>query len=285
MAMAEIYYFSGTGNSLAVAKSVAEQLGGDLVPIASVIDREEIQTEADVIGITFPVYYADLPNIVRRFAEKLDCAEIAYVFGIATYGGAAGASLKSLDGILRSRGKTLSAGFGIHMPQNAFLKPWENKNWIYRQARKRTDFVIRSVETQREGMFYSNLPLQAVLTPFHRWLRRMTVLHLEEVSNTPSRSGLTVEDLIPLNDRSFRVGDACAGCGICARVCPVGNIKIVEGRPAWQNRCENCLACVNWCPTNAIHGGIAKNDHRYRHPDVTLPDIAGQSGSSKGARP
>jgi len=35
-----------------------------------------------VIGITFPIYCADLPDIVRRFAEKLDCAETAYVFEV-----------------------------------------------------------------------------------------------------------------------------------------------------------------------------------------------------------
>lgn len=189
MAMTEIYYFSGTGNSLAVARAVAERLGGDLIPIASVTDGAVIETEADAIGVTFPVYYADLPNIVRRFAEKLDCAETEYIFGIATYGGAAGASLKTLDGILRSRGKTLAAGFGIHMPQNAFRKPWENKRAVYRRAEKRIDGVVRSVEARRDGMFYGNVPLQAVLTPFHGWLRRMTVLHLEEISNTPSRSG------------------------------------------------------------------------------------------------
>lgn len=278
MANTEIYYFSGTGNSLTVARRVAERLGGDLVPIASVMDREEIPSEADVIGITFPVYYADLPNIVRRFAEKLDCAESAYVFGVATYGGAVSASLKGLDRILRSHGKKLSAGFGVHMPQNAFRKPWENKRAIYRRAEKRIGLVARFVEARRTGTHYANLPLQMILTPFEGFFRRMTVPYMEKISNTPSPSGLTVEDLIPLADRSFSSTDACTGCAICARVCPVRNIEVVEGRPVWRNRCENCIACLNWCPTNAIRGGVVKNDHRYRHPDVTWQDIAVQKG-------
>jgi flavodoxin len=127
MAKAAVYYFSGTGNSLVLAKLVAQRLDGDLIPIVSVIDREKIEPAADVVGIVFPVYYADLPNIVRRFAEKLETTEGKYIFAISNYGGGAGDSLKTLDRILRSRGKALSAGFGVHMPQNAFHKPWEIK--------------------------------------------------------------------------------------------------------------------------------------------------------------
>ena len=100
MGEAEVYYFSGTGNSLVLAKLVAERLGGALIPIASVIDREKIEPAADVIGITFPVYYADAPNIVRRFAEKLANTEGKYIFAISNYGG--GAAVRSRPWIASS---------------------------------------------------------------------------------------------------------------------------------------------------------------------------------------
>jgi len=279
MAKAEVYYFSGTGNSLVLAKLVAERLGGDLIPIASVVDRERIEPVADVIGIVFPVYYADAPNIVRRFAEKLETTEGKYIFAIRNYGGGAGDSLKTVDRILRSRGKALSAGFGVHMPQNAFHKPWEIKKLAYRRAPKRIDFIVRSIGARRTGLFYSNVLVQAMMAPFQGWLRRMTALYLEKASNTPSGSGLTVEQLMPLADRSFAVDEKCTGCGTCARVCAVGNIEIVDKKTIWQNRCENCLACFNWCPTNAIHGALANTGYRYHHPDVTARDLAGQSGA------
>jgi len=265
---AAIYYFTGTGNSLAVARLVAERLGGELIPIASVIDRETIESDANVIGITFPVYYADAPNIVRRFAEKLGNTKGKYIFAISTYGGAAGASLKTVDCILGSRGATLSAGFGVHMPQNAFHKPWENKRLIYRQAEKTVGFIARSVEARRTGLFYSSPLLQEVTMPLVGWMKRATAMYLEKVSNTPSPSGLTAEQLMPLCGSSFAADEKCNGCGTCARVCPVRNIEIVDKRPVWQNRCENCLACYNWCPTNAIHTALVKSNYHYRHPDV-----------------
>ena len=277
MGKAEVYYFSGTGNSLVLAKLVAQRLGGELIPIASVIDREKIEPAADVAGIVFPVYYADTPNIVRRFAEKLENAEGKYIFAICNYGGAAGESLKTLDRILRSRGHALSTGFGVHMPQNAFRKPWEMKSLAYRQAPKRIDFIARSIEARRTGLFYSNVLVQTMMTPFQGWLRRMAALYLEKASNTPAPSGLTVEQLMALADRSFAVDENCTGCGTCARVCAVGNIEIVDKKPVWQNHCENCLACFNWCPTDAIRGALANTGYRYHHPDVTARDIARQS--------
>ena len=42
-----IYYFSGTGNSLAVARAIAEKVNGTVMPISSAMDRECIAIDAD----------------------------------------------------------------------------------------------------------------------------------------------------------------------------------------------------------------------------------------------
>ena len=269
-----IYYFSGTGNSLTLAREIAKRLDADLIPIASALHGKDPIPAADLVGIVFPVYYADSPNIVRRFADRLIGTK--YVFGVCTYGGAAGESLDTLGRILRSRGEKLSAGFGAHMPQNAFHKPWERRERIHAHAGRRIDRVVRCVEARRQGMFYGSIALQVLLMPFRGILRRATVRHLARLSHAPEGSRLSVEALIPKTDSAFVVGDSCTGCGICAHVCPVENIEIVAGHPTWRGRCENCLACVNWCPADAIHGSIAQGGHRYRHPQVTLRDISEQ---------
>ncbi len=69
-----IYYFTGTGNSLAAAKKIAALLGDcELVPIASLQDIPgAITTEADRIGIVCPVYDAGIPVIVAEFAGRLN---------------------------------------------------------------------------------------------------------------------------------------------------------------------------------------------------------------------
>jgi len=84
-----LYYFTGTGNSLAAAKKIAAALGDcELVPIASLKDRAgKIVPAADRVGIVCPVYDAGLPVIVKEFAERLDIGAVPYVFGIITFDG------------------------------------------------------------------------------------------------------------------------------------------------------------------------------------------------------
>jgi len=64
-----IYYFTGTGNSLAVAKKIAAALGEcELVPIASLRDTPAIAPDAERVGIVCPVYFLGLPLMVAEFA-------------------------------------------------------------------------------------------------------------------------------------------------------------------------------------------------------------------------
>ncbi len=54
---------------------------------------------------------------------------------------------------------------------------------------------------------------------------------------------------------NFYATDACDGCGECARKCPTGHIKMVDGRPDWGRPCFMCAQCGNVCPKGAIRYG------------------------------
>ena len=70
--------------------------------------------------------------------------------------------------------------------------------------------------------------------------------------------------------------DACAGKEgpVCAQICPVVNIKMENGKPCWLHHCEHCLACLHWCPQEAIQfGKNTKGRKRYRHPEITSAEL------------
>ena len=63
----DIYYFSGTGNSLAIAQNIAEELGDTrLIPIPKAV-QNGLDTTAPQLGLVFPVYVWGLPRMVADF--------------------------------------------------------------------------------------------------------------------------------------------------------------------------------------------------------------------------
>ena len=75
-------------------------------------------------------------------------------------------------------------------------------------------------------------------------------------------------------DGKFRADDKCTQCGLCAKLCPVDNIELVDGRPTWLGRCEQCYACFHWCPADAIqYGRRTKRQFRYHHPQCAVADL------------
>jgi flavodoxin len=114
------FYFSGTGNSLAAARDIASKMNGVLTAIPSLNDRESITTDADVIGIVFPVYFAandngGIPLMVRRFVGRLDDIGSKYVFAVCTHGGMPGTTIENFGRAVGSRGGRLAAGFAVKM--------------------------------------------------------------------------------------------------------------------------------------------------------------------------
>ena len=68
-----------------------------------------------------------------------------------------------------------------------------------------------------------------------------------------------------VNDKKFYTTDKCVSCGKCARLCPLNNISLSEGKVLWGGNCTHCMACICYCPTGAIEYGKASiGKRRYK---------------------
>ena len=84
--MTDVFYFTGTGNSLSVARDIREHLEGNLKSIAAEEKKETVQSKAALIVIVFPVYNHIFPFIVKRFVDKFQNLQDKRILAICTYG-------------------------------------------------------------------------------------------------------------------------------------------------------------------------------------------------------
>lgn len=230
----EIYYFSGTGNSLTVARDIAARLEGKLIPVVSLINQEKIQTDADIMGIVFPVHNVvngGVPPVIRGFLQRLEIIGPKYIFAVCTCGAGSGEALANVGKIIRSRGGKLAAGFTVKMPFNCppFTKS-EDQEKRFLEWRNKLGRICDLVISQKEGRIETAGALLKILTyPIGFIPRRLILNNYRKLAEA---SELSFDEAVLLIDRSHFSDDRCNGCGICAKVCPVNNIEIAEKDPS-----------------------------------------------------
>ncbi len=265
-----LYYFTGTGNSLACARALARGLGdADLVPIASLRHHERIGVPTRRMGIVCPVYFYSLPLIVRECIPRLDLSGVKYTFLVVTMGGLPGLAIEHGAELFRKAGGELHAGFAVRMFAN-YIAAYNvrGERAIRAMERRMERRVAEIVRIVREGKRHLRRggPFERLLgRAMFRWFGRKFV------------------DEARTRDKRFTVDPSCVHCGTCAYVCPVENIQLVDGLPQWLGHCEQCYACIHFCPVAAIQvqGKPTRLRGRYHHPAVSADDIALQ----KAARP
>ncbi len=260
-----IYWFSGTGNSLAAAREVARRLGdARLEPMAR--HREGTVSAEGAVGIVCPVYFYGLPLLVRDFLRRLDLSRAEYAFVLLTAGGFPGRAAAEARSRLRRAGRGPDAIYALDAPGN-YVAMYDVRSGDVLPAR------LAALSAAAAG---AGDDVQ----------RRMT---RPVVASIPTRManalfawtfGRLFAATCHRQDRRFYATDGCTRCGVCARVCPVGNIELADGRPRWRGQCEQCFACIHWCPVRAIQirGRATVSRGRYHHPDVSVDDIASQRG-------
>ncbi|WNY25408.1 EFR1 family ferrodoxin [Methanolapillus millepedarum] len=271
----KIYYFSGTGNSLLVARKLAARLSKpwaekdpksnadlsvletELIPIASA-DSAKVSADEKIncLGLVFPVYMSNPPHIVLDFIAKMPKAD--YVFVVLTCGMMVGDALYKVQSAIDKTKNRMNAGYVIPLISNFIVLPKTKSDKKVDQSFSKIDdkvtFICKNVET---GFFHMDKQTSPVLVKPINWVA-FDMMY----------------EKIPELDKKFTVNDNCTACGTCVRVCPVDNIDLKDKKPEWNHRCEMCFACINWCPESAINWTkITKNKNRYQCRGMAADDL------------
>ena len=247
-----IFYFTGTGNSLYVAKKLDE----NCISIPQVIKQEQLEFMADSIGIICPVYGHEMPGMVKEFIRRATF-RTDYMFIVLTYGAHHGGAAEIADSFLQSVGKKADYITSIEMVDN-FLPAFDMNEQMAKdkQVEDHLSQIRADVEGKKRCIQKAGLAEMAV----HK-------MYLQMVKNAPETIWA-----------AFYVFYDWVGCVIYTRVCPAGCIHLENQYAVHDSEeCQACYACVHACPKMAIQFTLSRPEKnptaRYRNEHVTLCEL------------
>ncbi|MBS3948260.1 MAG: EFR1 family ferrodoxin [Dethiobacter sp.] len=260
---ATFYYFSGTGNTKALAEAAGETISqqGTAITLRDVASHREL-CPADLIGVFFPVYCFGAPRIIVNFVRSLPPGEGKAAIVVANAAGTAGPAPAAVARALSQKGYHVKLADWVRMPNNYIVFSEADADSkaaeIVAAGRAKVAELLAAL-----GDAASTLPHYSRFGPL-ALAHRMFLFGLNYMG------------------RFYRANDACTGCGACVTMCPTQCIALdSDARPRWKAGCEHCMCCVNFCPEAAIEfGRSTKGKKRYTYwMDKAKGTLRHESGS------
>lgn len=261
-----VLYFTGTGNSLYVARQLAGE-DGETLSIPQLMKNGQYEIVADEIGVVYPIYGHMPPHMVWEFITKAKL-HADYKFAVLTYGNRKCSAVEIWDDISREAGCSFDYIATIVMVDNWLPNFDMNEQMkIDKHIPENLKKIAGDLEARRQWH-----------EPVSEEERQQHLGFLERSGIDPKKGFLLK------SEKSFVVGESCIACGICTYVCPRGNYQLTADGAKMSGDCEFCFACIQNCPQKAIQfaepseSGFPalpeKNPNaRYRNEHVSLMDL------------
>ena len=249
-----VLYFTGTGNSRHAARRIADLTGDTLVSMNEKIkknDTSPIHAEGRLVFVV-PTYAWRIPRIVEQWIRAAAFPGSNRAWFVMTCGDEIGNAAKYIKALCNAKQFTCMGTARIVMPENYIAMfdvpgPQEAKE------------IIRNAEPVIEQAARMIADGQAFPSPGNNLADRIKSGPVNHVFYT-----------MGVRTAAFKADDRCNGCGKCVRVCPLNNLSLVDDLPVWGKTCTHCMACIAYCPTEAIEYGkksVGKPRYHFAAPE------------------
>lgn len=232
-------YFSGTGNTGHCVSRFVHTIDSNAEILSIENPRAVGGAESqDTIIFAYPVYYSNLPKIVRDFiTDNKTLWRNKKIFVIATMGAFSGDGAGCAARLFKKYGATVLGGLHIKMPDcigdvKLLKKSADENRKIISAADAKTDLAAEKFKAgkySKDGLnFFYRL---AGLFGQRLYFRNKTKNYYTKIKADDKK---------------------CVKCGICVPLCPMKNIEINDGKITYGNKCTMCYRCFSNCPNQAI---------------------------------
>ena len=234
-----IIFFTGTGNSRIIAEKIAEVTGDEIInSFEPIRNRTYINYHSDRPWVfVAPTYAWRIPKLFEEFLRKSQFEGNDKAYFVMTCGDDIGNAAGYLKKICDEKKLSFMGVKEVIMPENyTAMFPVPDKRETERivaagihSAEKIAEKILKEERIGRDSVSVADRIKSTIVNgPFYAFCVKAKAFHAE---------------------------DSCVGCGHCEKVCPLVNIKMVDGKPCWGEVCTHCMACINSCPEKAIEYG------------------------------
>lgn len=239
------FYFSGTGNTRwAVSelhKAVLEKgYHSSVYSIEQPLDNlNELINKSDIIGIAFPVYAMNMPQIMAQFLERFaqslaGTLERKPIFVMTTAGFVNGCGPYEVIRKFFSRTVSLRGYIGLKIANNISTPmsktdplPLNEMEKRLNAAKKKISALVETLSADKKRIDFG---IYRILI-FRKLLRNI-------LKNAYKQLNINAE--------------TCTECLSCVNNCPSKSIEMKDGALIVLPTCTACMRCYNICPTASI---------------------------------
>lgn len=232
-----ILYFSGTGNSRYAAQKIAEVCDDEIISINRRIKNNDFSPVSSTKPLVFvgPVYAGRLPRIMDEYIKKVDFSGTKKAYFIVTCAQTPWQTVHYAEKMCCEKGFDLAGFNSVVMPQGYIAgggtQPKEINDKILKESEPKILGIAKTIRDNKT--LPKEKPGSAVMS---------------KILNPIMYSFM-------VSAKAFTATDKCTGCGKCTERCPLNNVTLINGKPAWGKDCTHCMACIAGCPAEAIEYG------------------------------